>query len=127
MNKYTIYHRHGVPVAVREDLKGKHRQHCLCYKCHFWDGCEIRKAVYELNVEHNITTPVWECPRFAEGEEHREPLGKIRLLENLAIGTAGEEYDIVTVDKEGNIYFYDEFDRWTMLEEAEEGEQWERI
>jgi hypothetical protein len=27
------YEHHGHNVAVRSDLKGKHREHCLCYRC----------------------------------------------------------------------------------------------
>lgn len=65
------YEHHGAIVSVREDLKGKHREHCLCFSCkHFNPGtaanCEIAQATYENCVKFNTTTPVFECPKFEE-------------------------------------------------------------
>jgi len=64
------YEHHGEFVCVRDDLKGKHRQHCLCYagcarfKPEKPDNCIIAQALYSLCVIHNVTTPVWECPEY---------------------------------------------------------------
>lgn len=69
--KFQEYRHHGNFVWVREDLKGKHDQFCLCYQCSKFhpnapDNCEIAKQVYQLNVELGLVTPVWECPGFIQ-------------------------------------------------------------
>ena len=33
MSDIIMYEHHGVYVAVQEHLKGKHQEHCLCYRC----------------------------------------------------------------------------------------------
>ena len=64
------YNHHGVKVSVREDLKGKHREHCLCYSCKLFKpedreaNCQIANLLFEFDKLHNITTPVWECKKF---------------------------------------------------------------
>ncbi len=64
------YVHHGIDVAVMKGLKGKHRGHCLCYKCSKFHpenreaNCPIANALYCLDVLTGITTPVWECPEF---------------------------------------------------------------
>lgn len=64
------YIHHGAEVATQEHLKGTHREHCLCFqKCaHFKPGtsenCEIAQTNYELCVKFNVTTPVFECPKY---------------------------------------------------------------
>lgn len=63
------YVHHGREVAVDSELKGKHRSHCLCYVCdRFKPGtpanCPIAQRVYETCVEHDLVTPVYECPDF---------------------------------------------------------------
>lgn len=68
---YTRYKHHGKEVTVRTDLKGTHRQHCLCYDCENLkvgesDNCEIAQAVYTNCVEFDIVTPIFECPRFKQ-------------------------------------------------------------
>ena len=61
---------HGVEVSVISEVKGLHRQHCLCHQnCkHFKpntpENCEIAQANYELCVKHNLTTPVYECAKY---------------------------------------------------------------
>ena len=67
---YVKYNHHGRNVWVREDLKGEHIGHCLCYKCDNFkpncsDNCHIAQAVYENCVEFGLVTPVWECPNFS--------------------------------------------------------------
>jgi hypothetical protein len=63
------YEHHGVLVSVDSELKGKHREHCLCFKCKkFFPGqennCEIANAVYQNCVKFGLTTPMYECPKF---------------------------------------------------------------
>jgi hypothetical protein len=66
----TQYEHHGALVSVQSLLKGRHREHCLCYQgcVRFKPGqpgnCEIAQALYENCVRFNIVTPVWECPKF---------------------------------------------------------------
>ena len=69
---YIKYNHHGKEVMVREDLKGKHREHCLCWKCAFFNpedrkvNCPIANALFGMNIMYNIVTPVWECEKFVE-------------------------------------------------------------
>lgn len=69
---YVKYKHHNATVSVREDLKGKHRAHCLCYDCKFFHpedrelNCPIANKVFQLCVDENIVLPVWECPVFVE-------------------------------------------------------------
>lgn len=65
------YDHHGTVVSVQENLKGLHREHCLC-----WLGCKkfkpqdregncvIANALYKNCVDFNVVTPVLECPDF---------------------------------------------------------------
>lgn len=76
LRKVTHYKHHGVDVAVREVLMGEHREFCLCwYPCVFLkpgqsDNCPVAQKLYEFDVEHNLVTPVWECPNFVQrGDE----------------------------------------------------------
>jgi hypothetical protein len=67
------YTHHGVEVKVDSELKGKHRQHCLCHQCGRLDDklfgkCFIATKLYQICVEYNVTTPVYECPHFIEPE-----------------------------------------------------------
>jgi len=70
--QYTDYQHYGTVVTVRKDLKGKHREHCLCHSCvlfhpgDFEKNCKIAQLLYTICMIHNIVTPVWECPRFVE-------------------------------------------------------------
>lgn len=73
---YEQYEHYDRIVWVRSDLKGKHREHCLCWNCkHFaWsnlrtpssreENCKIANVVYSLCVRENLVLPVWECPDF---------------------------------------------------------------
>lgn len=63
------YEHHGRLVAVQSELKGKHRQHCLCHICTKFapgseDNCPIAKAVFQNCVDFGLVTPVYECPEF---------------------------------------------------------------
>jgi len=66
---YIRYMHHKHSVVVHADAKGKHREHCLCYRCNkFYPGtaenCQLAELIYGVNVAFGLTTPVWECPRF---------------------------------------------------------------
>lgn len=66
---YSKYIHHGAQVWVRDDLKGQHRNYCLCYQCDKFlpnnpRNCPIAQALFKLNVKHALTTPVFECPEF---------------------------------------------------------------
>jgi hypothetical protein len=71
-DKFEQYEHHGVMVWVNSELKGKHREHCLCYQCLNFnpgtpeDNCPIANANYALCVLENMVLPVWECPKFEE-------------------------------------------------------------
>lgn len=63
---YEKYLHHGKEVMVRSDLKGRHREHCLCFDCSVWSDCKIREDTFNNCVTHNIASPVWECPNFVQ-------------------------------------------------------------
>lgn len=79
---YIRYVHHGADVAVREDLKGTHREHCLCYACKKFVpfvppvageptrlNCPIALDTFMNCAKHNIVTPVFECPEFEEDKD----------------------------------------------------------
>jgi len=67
-----IYVHHGNRVTVREDLKGRHREYCLCWQCTQFlpadrsKNCRIAELLFAVDRAHGIVTPVWECPDFQE-------------------------------------------------------------
>lgn len=69
---YEIYEHHGEVVCVRRDLKGKHRDYCLCFSCSKFcpddikKNCKIANKNYLFCVKENLVLPVWECPQFVE-------------------------------------------------------------
>ena len=74
MSKFEQYDHfgNGVKEWVRSDLKDKHRNHCLCWRCeHFKpndreENCPVANVLFSICVAFNIVTPVWECPEFEE-------------------------------------------------------------
>ena len=70
--KITSYLHHGKYVYVREDQKGKHREHCLCWECEHFNpdnrekNCVLANMVYALDQALDLVTPVWECPEFSQ-------------------------------------------------------------
>lgn len=64
------YEHHGRFVSVQKHLKGKHRDHCLCFQncIYFKPGtenhCEIAKANYKNCVKYGTVQPVFECPKY---------------------------------------------------------------
>ena len=74
---YTTYTHHDAEVKVRADLKGSHRDYCMCFECTQFapgrdDNCPIAAAIYSHCVLFNIVTPVWECPAFMPGTPKSE-------------------------------------------------------
>lgn len=70
-DKIVTYEHHGAVVSVRESLQGRHREHCLCYRCDKFkpgekDNCPLAKALYDMCVKNDMVTPVWECKAFGE-------------------------------------------------------------
>lgn len=68
---FIQYSHHGAWVSVDEELRGKHREHCLCYSCEYFhpgrvDNCRIAEKLYAICVEESLVTPVYECPAFKE-------------------------------------------------------------
>ena len=61
-------------VWVRSDLKGKHREYCLCHNCKKFhpnpegreDNCPIANEIYDICIDLGMTIPVWECPDFEQ-------------------------------------------------------------
>ena len=55
--------------AVFEELKGKHKDHCLCFKCDAFkpmtpENCKIAQATFDNCVKFNTVTPMYECPMY---------------------------------------------------------------
>lgn len=74
MGKIIKYEHHGRKVFVDEDLKGTHREHCLCFRCQKLNiesrkkNCPIANKLYALCCKFGLTTPVGECPEFKESK-----------------------------------------------------------
>jgi len=67
---YSQYLHHGRKVWVREELKGHHREICMCMECSKFhpesreNNCLVANALYVLDMKFDLVTPVWECPDF---------------------------------------------------------------
>lgn len=74
MGNIIKYIHHGKKVYVDQLLQGKHRYHCLCYRCRRFHpdnveiNCDIASLLYRICKLNNVVTPVWECPNFVERE-----------------------------------------------------------
>ena len=74
-NKFEQYIHFDNPVWVASADKGKYRDHCLCFSCANFaprdraKNCTIANILYNLCIELDLVTPVWECPRFVERED----------------------------------------------------------
>ena len=72
-----FYNHHGAPTAVQTHLKGRHREHCLCYSCdrlclsNWEENCFKANILYRICVALKLTIPVWEC----EDWQPREDIG----------------------------------------------------
>lgn len=75
MRPVEKYVHHGKEVSVLSDVKGLHRDNCLCFNgCkHFKpgepDNCVIAEAVFSTCVKYNLVTPVYECPVYEQEEK----------------------------------------------------------
>lgn len=71
--KLVKYKHHNRTVVVRDDLKGRHREYCLCYypckkfKPDSPDNCPIAALLFRTCIITGTTTPVFECECF-EGD-----------------------------------------------------------
>jgi hypothetical protein len=67
-------HHSDDEVWVREDLKGRHREFCLCHKCKKLNvndrdkNCPIANQLFNICLVNDLVTPVWECPQFENKE-----------------------------------------------------------
>ena len=71
MSSIERYEHHGANVAVQTTLRGRHREHCLCYQCGAFkpgkdDNCPIAALLYRFCILTGCTTPVWECPEYTD-------------------------------------------------------------
>lgn len=70
--KTEQYEHHGALVVVVSEVKGKHREHCLCYSCSSFTPedrsicCPMANELYAFCVANSMVTPVYECPQFTE-------------------------------------------------------------
>jgi len=73
-DKFERYEHHGAKVSVMKSVKGKHREHCLCFSCSFFlpgipeTNCKIANLLYAVCLASNLVTPVYECPKFLESD-----------------------------------------------------------
>ena len=81
MGRIIQYEHHKTLTSVDENLKGRHREHCLCFRCKKFNpedrgkNCHIANSIYQTCKIFMIVTPVWECTIFQE-EENVEALAK---------------------------------------------------
>ena len=73
LKEFIKYEHHGKMVSVEIDQKGLHRDVCLCYDCAKFNpgvpekNCPIANLIYAVCIAMDVTTPVWECPKFEQG------------------------------------------------------------
>lgn len=66
----TKYIHHDKEVSVFTQMKGLHREYCLCYQCKNFipenrqQNCPIANNLFKFDQENGVTTPVWECEEF---------------------------------------------------------------
>ena len=72
MGKIVWYEHYGRKVAVDEELRGKHKEYCLCFRCEKFipnnreRHCKLADLNYANCRLNNMVLPVWECPKFKE-------------------------------------------------------------
>lgn len=74
MSEIIKFEHHGKEVFAQKELKGKHRDYCLCWKCGKLkpgaeDNCKIAALLYRLDILAEVTTPVFYCREFSEKTE----------------------------------------------------------
>ena len=70
------YNHHGRQVSVVSEVKGKHREHCLCHKncIHFKpdaereENCQYANMLYAMCCMSGgpLVTPVYECEMYEQ-------------------------------------------------------------
>ena len=71
-DKFVQYEHHGKTVWVNAELKGLHREHCLCYQCLKFNpgtpegNCPLANLNFAVVLQTGMVLPVWECPIFVE-------------------------------------------------------------
>ena len=71
------YEHHGWMVSVQDHLKGKHQEHCLCWRCKRFNPdepqhhCPVARELFEFDVRNGCVTPMWECSIFVENEQEK--------------------------------------------------------
>ena len=73
--RIITYDHSGTVVKVMEHLRGKHREHSLCWQMckHFQPGdrseanCPVARSLAEIEKQFGVVTPVWECPKYEPG------------------------------------------------------------
>lgn len=71
MGNIISYLHYGKYVYVDEDLKGRHRAHCLCFRCAKFHpdtpiNCDFAEQNYRTCKINGMAMPVWECPEFEQ-------------------------------------------------------------
>lgn len=72
MREIESYEHHGTLVFVDKELKGHHREHCLCFRCASFkpesreENCPIANKLFQICVDESLVTPVYECPVFKD-------------------------------------------------------------
>lgn len=71
--RFEHKHTNGTTTEVAgfAELRGRHRENCLCYQCDNFkpgqpDNCEIANSNYQQALKYGIVTPVFECPKFVQ-------------------------------------------------------------
>ncbi len=93
--RIVTYEHHGQKVYVWENLKGEHRDVCLCYSCDVWKPedekkCEIAQANYDNCVKFGTVQPVLECPAFRLSESLK---GLVEVVEDVQSFEPGPDGD----------------------------------
>lgn len=76
MATYEQYEHHGKMMWVNSELKGKHRDHCLCFSCEKFHmvnpdkKCKIADRIFQSCVDCYVVTTIWECSAFVEYKEN---------------------------------------------------------
>lgn len=76
------YHHDGIK-SVQKHLKGKHREHNLCFQncVHFKpntpENCEIAQTCFTTCVKFGLVSPIWECPKYESEQDYKEAYDKI--------------------------------------------------
>lgn len=84
-NSIEKYNHHDRDVFVQSNLKGKHRDHCLCFRCGKFKpdsvyNCERAGKLYEICRDYGMVTPVYECDAFEQIIDWKDYLWSVELI-----------------------------------------------